>query len=245
MEHTSAQELKTFYESPIGITACKILRSHLTKILGTPKKEKILGIGFTLPFLPVFESNNHCISFLVPELGVAQTSSDIESVIIDEGLLPLRNETIDKVIIAHTLENIERLDDLLAQIWRILKPNGKILIISTNESGFWRNTKTPFSKGRAICCEEIATDLMVQKFYFVKTKKALFFPPIKFNQLAIFAEKYCRFLLAPFCGVYITTATKLVFAPRDRGRPTKITQSIIEKLFKPKSKPIPSPCQKS
>ena len=73
------------------------------------------------------------------ELGVISwpREGDCLSVLVDETELPLPDECADRLLLVHMLEWSERSRALLRELWRVLAPNGRLLIIVPNRRGLW------------------------------------------------------------------------------------------------------------
>ena len=66
----------------------------------------------------------------------------------EEDELPFLDATFDRVVMVHALEASEQLPALLAEVWRILVGNGRLLVIVPNRHGLWaRSDRTPFGQG--------------------------------------------------------------------------------------------------
>ena len=182
----NVSQLKTFYDSPEGHKHCRIIRDKISLLWGEVKKEKILGFGFTLPYLPMFSDDNKVLALMPPYIGALDLHQGILSVMADEAQLPVRNEVIDKIIAAHALENVQDAHELLFEFWRVLKPYGKALLIFEHEK---------FDP------EKITALLLANKFRIVSKTRAV-------ASFEIFESLLGK--------IYIIQAQKLVFAPRGR-----------------------------
>ena len=156
----NALQLKNFYDSAKGHKQCRIIREKIMRRWPYISKERIIGFGFTLPYLPMFTTENNVLALTTQTLGALDMHQGILSVMADEAQLPLRNEVIDKIIAAHALENAADANELLFEFWRVLKPYGKILFIFEPE-------KFELSK--------ITGMLLANKFNIIYSKPAGFF----------------------------------------------------------------------
>ena len=70
-------------------------------------------------------------------------------VLVEETRWPIEAGTVDRLIVAHGLETCDSPEALLAEIWRVLAPGGRVVFIVPNRSGLWaRRDVTPFGFGR-------------------------------------------------------------------------------------------------
>ena len=68
--------------------------------------------------------------------------------LVDETELPLIDEGADRILLVHMLEWSENPLELLRELWRVLAPNGRLLLIVPNRRGLWaRVDTTPFGYG--------------------------------------------------------------------------------------------------
>mgnify|MGYP000252217546 CR=1 FL=1 len=179
-------QLKAFYDSPAGHKQCRIIREKIRLFWPFVEKEKIIGYGFTLPYLPVFGADNNMLALTPASIGALDMHQGILSVMADETQLPVRNEVIDKILAAHALENAADVHNLIFEFWRILKPYGRALFI--------------FEKQK-FELDEITGVLLANKFSIIRKDRAV----AKLDILESFIGK-----------IYIIEAQKLVFAPRGR-----------------------------
>src|SRR3546814_313059 len=64
--------------------------------------------------------------------------------LVEETDLPLPDYSIDRVLLAHGLENADSLRALLREIWRVLTGDGRVLVVVPNRRGLWaRSDRTP------------------------------------------------------------------------------------------------------
>ena len=70
------------------------------------------------------------------------------SVLVDETDLPLIDEGADRILLVHMLEWSEKPRELLSEIWRVLAPSGRLLVVVPTRRGLWaRLDTTPFGYG--------------------------------------------------------------------------------------------------
>ena len=63
--------------------------------------------------------------------------------------LPLADSSIDRMLLVHLLEHAENPRETLKEIWRVLAPGGRLVIVVPNRRGVWaRFEHTPFGTGR-------------------------------------------------------------------------------------------------
>jgi ubiquinone/menaquinone biosynthesis C-methylase UbiE len=123
-------------------------------------KGKILEIGFgtglNLPFYP--DSVKELITVDVnPGMNalarkrIASSPITVEQQVLNGEALPMPNNTFDYVVSTWTLCSIAKVDNALAEIYRVLKPGGTFIFIEHGLSDIpktqvWQNRLTPVQK---------------------------------------------------------------------------------------------------
>jgi demethylmenaquinone methyltransferase/2-methoxy-6-polyprenyl-1,4-benzoquinol methylase len=67
------------------------------------------------------------------KIATAKLSDSIDLQVQDCSTLTFKNESFDAATIAFGIRNFEKLNESLAQIYRVLKPGGHLLILEMNE----------------------------------------------------------------------------------------------------------------
>ena len=147
-----AIDLKEFYTCPLGLVVRRLLGSRLRARWGELKGARIFGLGFATPYLGAFRGEASALGALMPaDQGVIPWPEKGQglSVLVDETELPLSDEQADRILIVHMLEWSENTRALLRELWRVLAPDGRLLIIVPHRRGLWaRVDTTPFGYGR-------------------------------------------------------------------------------------------------
>ena len=116
----------------------------------------------------------------------------------------------------HAVEYSERLQPNLQEIWRVLKSNGRLLVIVPNRNGLWaRADWSPFGQGTPYSASQIIHYLHDNLFTHEHTEGALYMLPSKSNTLLKSAGLFERIgqSILPFgAGVHIVEATKQTYA---------------------------------
>ena len=132
-------------------------------------------------------------------------------------MLPLPDNSVDRLLIAHALEAAERPAQLLEEAWRVVAPEGRILAIVPSRRGVWaRADGTPFGYGLPYSKTQLRELLQAAVFSPVFWGEALFAPPIDRRfviRSAPTIERIGAALALPFAGVYVVEAIKQVHRP--------------------------------
>ena len=229
-------DLKDFYATALGQVARRLLAHRLRKCWPDVRGEKILGFGFTPPFLRSFYSEaGRVLAFMPAGQGVARWPVGGANVtaLVDEHELPLGDGVLDRILVVHGLEMAASPHDLLREFWRVLRPGGRLLVVVPNRGGLWaRVESTPFGHGRPFSRGQLARGLKNALFSPVHWQRALFAPPLRLRMLlgSVGAWERAGLVLWPhFSGVIIAEAVKDVYgaALSEGARPARVRFSPV------------------
>jgi SAM-dependent methyltransferase len=213
-------DLRSFYSSSLGEVARrvvhKIVRERFSKCVGY----SILGVGYATPYLEIFrEEAVRVLAFMPAEQGVMNwpSSGVSSSALVETTAMPLPNSCIDRALVIHALEITEHPHELLSEIWRILTPGGRVIVVVPCRAGLWaRLDRTPFGHGRPYSRGQLGELMRETLFSPVYWAEALFIPPFQrrtWLHAAAFAEEIGRALSLPWGGVLVVEAIKLLYLP--------------------------------
>ncbi|EJW12874.1 SAM-dependent methyltransferase 2, in cluster with Hydroxyacylglutathione hydrolase [Rhodovulum sp. PH10] len=233
-------DLRNFYAHPLGKVARRFVGRGIRTHWGDTRGQRVLGIGYPTPYLGLFrEQAERCLAFMPASQGVVRwpTARPALAALVEEYDLPLPDATMDRVLLVHALENTADGLSLLREVWRVLAPSGRILVVIPNRRGLWaRMDTTPFGQGRPYSRSQIVTLLRETSFTPTSWGEALYMPPIGkrwFMRSAFAWERTGATLSAPFAGVHIVEATKQVFraipaAKRAKRRLVPVLEPVLE-----------------
>ena len=133
-----AVDLRDFYGRPLGSTVRRLLTHRIRARWRDVHREVVIGVGFATPYLGIFRGEAHRLGAFMPVTQGAIVwpyGAPCHTVLADEDQLPLPDNSVDKVLIVHGLEAAERVEPFLREIWRVMKPEGRLLAIVPNRSG--------------------------------------------------------------------------------------------------------------
>lgn len=136
--------LRGFYASPLGGALKTRLRKRLAHYIHTPEGEVIIGIGYATPFLrPLIDRrtlNTQVFALMPARQGAIYwpVQDDNLTALVAPEQLPLRDNTVHRIVMIHALENEAYPADLLRECWRVLAPGGQLLLIVPTRFGLWR-----------------------------------------------------------------------------------------------------------
>lgn len=244
--YRSAYDLKSFYNTKVGRMVRRVLQERIREFWPETQGLRVLGCGYATPYLRLFMDSGEKIFAVMPAGQGAHhwpynhPGDDHNLVCLaEEAELPFESASIDRVILVHSVEFSEHLQQSLAEIWRVLKSNGRLLVIVPNRSGFWaRADWSPFGQGTPYSASQIIHYLRDNQFIHERTDQALFMPPVKFAPLlksAGFFETVGRKYFPFGSGVHMVEATKQVYAKAGPGEGAKVT--VRRRGFVPRAVP--------
>ena len=146
--HLDVVDLKEFYACPLGLVVRRLLGARLRARWGDVKSCRTFGLGFPAPFLATFRDEAEPLGALMPaRLGAILWPENGRSlsVLVEDTELPLIDEGADRILLVHMLEWSEKPLELLREVWRVLAPQGRLLLVVPNRRGRWaRVDPTPF-----------------------------------------------------------------------------------------------------
>ncbi|MBK9079059.1 MAG: methyltransferase domain-containing protein [Hyphomicrobium sp.] len=219
-----AKDLRDFYRTPLG----QIVRRQLaSRIRGRWKRlngQTLVGVGFAAPFLGSFRAEAARVACFMPARQGALVwpqGARCHSVLVEEHLWPLPDNSVDRLLAVHCIEQAERVGPLLREAWRVLAPDGRLLIIVPNRRGLWsRIDATPFGQGLPFSRTQLERLLTDGLFTPIEWSEALYFPPFDKRMLLRMAPTLERSLARMsfgVAGVIIVEARKEIMAPVGGG----------------------------
>ena len=210
-----AQQTARFYAGAQGGVAGRLLGGRLQRAWPQADGLALLGIGFAGPYLrPYLEQARCCIALTPAQTGVAAwpERAASRSCTAEEDALPFPDLSFDRVLLVHGLEAAENARRLLREAWRVLKDDGRLLVVAPNRRGWWAYVEsTPFGQGQPYSPGQIARLLRSSLFQVERRDTALFLPPTRLGMVlktAALWEAAGRLLLPQLAGVTITEASK-------------------------------------
>lgn len=211
--------IRQFYSSPLGQETRNILLRSLARFWPPAGGDVIVGIGYVLPLLRPFLEEAGLIASLMPRsIGAIYWPADTanHSLLVDEMQLPLRDQSINRIIVMHTLENVPHLNTFLKEIWRVLVPGGRALLIAPNRRGVWmRAAQTPFGSGVPFTIAQLRHRAALANLTFVGAETILFFPPSGARLILKMAKplEWLGRIFLPGCGgMIVCEVEKQIYA---------------------------------
>jgi len=175
--------LGRFYATPAGALAARLLRERLRAMWPAVPGQSVLGLGYASPFLRLWrEDAARCVALVTHHLPRWRWPRKAASctAVAEEEALPFPDLLFDRVLIVHGLEHAENTRRLLREAWRVLKDDGKLLVVVPNRLGLWAHMeRTPFGHGHPWSRPQLEALLRRQMFAVERRDVALFVPPFR------------------------------------------------------------------
>jgi SAM-dependent methyltransferase len=213
--HTAAE----FYGSVQGEVAARMVRRGLARVWPSVARQDVLGIGYPTPYLRTWRDEAaRCIALMPAQIGAARWPAGAPNLTCtaEEDALPFADLSFDRVLLVHGLEGADNARRLLREVWRVLRDDGRLLVIAPNRRGWWAHVdSTPFGQGQPYSPGQIGRLLAASMFRVEQRDTALYVPPTPLRFVlrgARVFERAGRALLPQLAGVTLTEATKDVFS---------------------------------
>lgn len=227
-------DLKDFYRTPLGLAVRRLVRAEIRARWRGVRGGMIAGLGYGVPYLGPFRQDTMRIAALMPETQGAlvwPSAGPQLSVLVDDRQLPLPDNSVDRMLLVHSLEATDRPARLLREAWRVLVPEGRIMIVAPNRRSVWaRIDTTPFGHGRPFSRSQLQSLLIDSLFTPVSWGGALHVPPVNnqvFLKSAAAWERVGRKLWPGFGGVLLVEARKEVMAPIGGKRAARAIGELV------------------
>jgi SAM-dependent methyltransferase len=209
------RDLAAFYHTPLGHLARRAVLREIRKYWPDLRNYRVLGYGFAVPYLGAFTGAERTIAAMPARQGVvAWPQGGNAAVLCEEDALPFPDVFFDRILIVHGLEAAESLRPLLRHLWRVLAPEGRILLVASNRASLWAQVeRSPFGYGRPFSKMELDGLLKDALFAPCRWERALYAPPLEsVTGSGAGWEKLGGRLFPGIGGVHLVEAAKSLYA---------------------------------
>ena len=245
---SSSGSAAAFYATPRGETASAVLKDRLSAFWPDLRGMSVLGLGFAEPYLPLWQETAYrCVAAVPSSLAPA---TGTHGCVVEEDRLPFPDLSFDRIVLVHAVDAAGDARRLLREVWRVLKDDGRILVVAPNRNGMWAHLEsTPFGYGHPYSPRQLAALLAAGMFRAERRDVALFVPPTNWRFLLRMWplwEQIGHALAPDLCGVTLTEAVKDAYAALPLGAvarrqvivPEAISTSHFGPLLRPGALPL-------
>ncbi len=230
----NVMHLEKFYASRLGLAAQAMTMRRLHAVWPDLSGRDILGYGYAHPFISPYLDHAKRLVLAMPGAQGAITHSSRRgsiSCLVQDDYLPFEDARFDNVLAVHALEETESLSVLLAELWRVTKPEGRIVVIAANRAGLWaRSERTPLGSGQPFSRTQLRQHLRTAKFEPVVWSGALYAPPLKITTgpglLGAF-ETFGETVWPGFSGLVLVEAIKRLYAEPRGHHVQRVTRPVF------------------
>ncbi len=227
-------ELRDFYKTLLGRVMRRAVSNQIRALWPVARERTIVGLGFASPYLGAYRGGADRLILLMPASQGALVwppGCRTHVTLVEEDALPLPDNSIDLLLLVHGLEVVDRPAPMLREIWRVLVPEGRLLLVVPNRRGVWaRLDSTPLGHGRPYSRSQLEALLRQALFTPSRWSTALHFPPFLPRFLLRAATKWEKIgarLWPAFCGVIIVEARKEIIAPLGKRAAARVLREFV------------------
>lgn len=240
-----AAELDRFYRTRRGETARRMIARRIVALWPEARGLDVMGLGFAHPYLDVFRPQaRRVVSFMPSGQGaIVPEAGGIPTALGDEVRLPFPDAMFDRILLVHALEEAEALQALLREVWRVMAPEGRLMLVATSRTGIWAlSDKTPFGHGRSFTRRQISGLLEDALLDITAWSHALYAPPwgwTTHRRVASVWEEIGEYAWRGLGGVVLTEAVKHTGAvlPQRRRAAAPVRAGALEGRSRPALSP--------
>lgn len=217
-------DLTDFYASALGQVAKGVIGRQISQFWPDLRNYRLVGFGYATPYLsPYLTQAERVIGLMPASQGVIHWPENNArlTALVSETNFPLPDASIDRMLLMHCVETSEELRLMLREVWRVLSPAGRLLIVVPNRRGLWaRRESTPFGQGRPWSRHQVIHLLHESMFAPTRWANALSVPPVRWRIIlrsAMALEKLGQNYFPSFSGVVMVEAEKQIYAATGKG----------------------------
>jgi SAM-dependent methyltransferase len=225
-------ELEAWWQTKTGAYLLKQERAVLGEALPLLFGYYLLQSGCWAEPGALLESSTIRSKLVVGACG--QAGSSIAG---DPGYLPFASDSMDVVLLPHTLERVDEPEKVLREAERVLHGEGHVVVLGFHPFGPWGlhryvGARPPWS-GRFLSLWRLKIWLHVLGFEVTAVRQSVFRPPFKSRGLLHRSAFLDRLGWRASAGVYMVVARKRVFGMTPLRMKPSLAQTAFGSVAKP------------
>jgi SAM-dependent methyltransferase len=188
--------LQRFYASPLGEAVKRAASRRLSALWPNVSELDVLALGYPVPYLGgVRRTARRAVAMMPAAQGAEPWPADgpVLTTLAEDTRLPFMDAIFDRVLLVHALEEALAPHAMLREIWRVMAPEGRLVVIAANRWSLWAQSgATPFGHGRPYSRTQLAALLTDSMFEPVVSARALYAPPITWTPIVRAADAFER-----------------------------------------------------
>jgi SAM-dependent methyltransferase len=207
-----------FYAAPRGTVVAGLIAEQLRALWPEAdlRGQDLLGLGHAMPYLPYWQGAARCVAATLDEREHWIEGGRNRACLVQEESLPFADMSFDRILLVHGLEGAQNARRMLREVWRVLRENGRLIVVAPNRHGVWAHMEsTPLGQGQPFSPGQIDRLLTGTMFRVQRRQTALYLPPTRLPAIlraARLIERTGARLAPGMGGVLITEAVKDVYA---------------------------------
>jgi SAM-dependent methyltransferase len=203
----------SFYRTPRGSETARLLTAAADAGWGEYRGLRVAVLGPAGATLATFAGDAERVVDLHPGVPAPAAWSSRLRIGVEADSLPVADSVFDRVLLLHTLENAEDVATALREVWRMMAPEGRVLLAVPNRLGPWAWCgRNPFRRGRPLTAAGLRRRLAAAAFEPQKVWGALYAPPLPTALYVRVAAVWERLRL-PVPGVVLAEGLKRLHVP--------------------------------
>ena len=240
--------LEQFYDGRMGQVARRLILRRIRTHWPDLSRQRVLGFGYAAPYLRPWIGEAERVIAAIPEsLGASCWGAGGRNLTtsVDELALPFPDSFFDCLLVIHGIEAAEAQRPLLRELWRVLAPAGRLMVVAPNRASLWAQLETsPFGHGQPYSRGQLQGLLEQSLFRPERWDSALFMPPFgrwRSVRGGNAWERVGHRVWPRLAGVHLVEATKSLYVP---ARKVKVRRMVLKPALangvQRHDKPMPS-----
>ncbi len=214
-------DLQSFYKSDIGLIVQDVISSRVREFWPDVHGQSLMGCGYAAPYVDMFHDDapERSVLMMPGEQGACLWPANGKNAVFmsDELAMPIEPASVDRVLLVHHLESCVDVHASLQEVWRVLKGNGRVLVVVPNRMGAWAHADwSPFGRGMPYTLSQLCSVFQKMRFVHERHKGGLFMLPIPDSPVMMrgsrIMERMGRSVFPFVSGVHIVEFSKQIYA---------------------------------